>query len=737
MTRQIRARNSVSTKSTILAGVSAIALLALLPNAARAAGCTIADGVSQTGACTGTAGGGAADGTVGALITNTTTATYNGAATGGSASGGFNGGAGISITGSGTDTVSGSATGGSITAGVGNTGAGIVISGSGTVNVTGETVTGYTGISTSGASAALILNMNGTGSSNTINLSGGGSGFGTDALTGASNTTTNFTGTNTLNGNLIYSGTNTWGLGGTVSIGTTAATTVTGTITLPGVILKDSIQSTQATSGQIVNTSNSASISIQNVELQPLVVGVGLATGEKIVLIKNGNAATTTNVNGAVAQTATSSVASDTTYNTLVRKWSVQDASSASYVGLTDKWGTTIGAHDIVLLATINKLSAIVSGRSDGQGAAFDAGANYTSNGTNSDMVSLNQALQNLNTTDQIRKAADQLRPEASGATVQASSNSITNVIRVDAARLQAVRLAANGGTTGLAAGDAIPSGGVWLQGIGGVASQSAQDGYSGYSSHTTGAAMGADVAIGESGRIGVSGAYAKGHVDETDNRSGDTLDVDSYIASIYGSYTGSSAYIDVIGTAARHDYSGVRQVSLSNYGQTASSTYNGTQFGGKVEFGVPVAAGFGIVATPLVSVSYSHLSVGGYTETGGAGADLTVNGHHLNQAQSGLGGRLATTVKLSDSWQINPSISALWDYRFINGTQDVSASYAEGNGTSFVTTGMKPSDNGGTLGAAVEVAHLNDFTAMLAYEGEVRTGYMGHTGMAQVRYNF
>ncbi len=99
------------------------------------------------------------------------------------------------------------------------------------------------------------------------------------------------------------------------------------------------------------------------------VTGVGLANGDKVVLIKN-NTGTAANLTGARAATTVGPFATDTTTNTLVRVWSVGDGSAVGFSG-TDKFGAAIAAHDVVLRATINSATTITGDRSAGQTAAI------------------------------------------------------------------------------------------------------------------------------------------------------------------------------------------------------------------------------------------------------------------------------------------------------------------------------------------------------------------------------
>jgi len=751
-------------RHSFLAGISTLAFTLAFTQSTLAAqvdvngndtptitGATPAQAAPGNPGSTGTVAVGTSGAGISTLITNTVTGGQGGNATGGSGGNGGGGATGFVFGGSGTVTVGDNGTTATaVNGGSGGTGDGVGSGGNGTtaidatgagtriLNIHQATVTPGSGGAggAGGAAGTAGTTAIGIGNSTTLNLGNAATSIATtNSLGGAvtatgSNTIVNFYDTNTITGAFSSEG-------GRVNLGVTKDTTLNGAFTLStggtGGTLANTIGATQATSGQINNGNNAGGITLNNSVLEPRVVGVGTANGEKIVLITNVNNAAAVNVGTAAARTATGAVAADTSYNTLVRRWSIGAGGTNGFGGL-DKFGNTISATSLVLKTTINSATSIVGNRSSGQAAAFDTAANYTGNGTRSELVALNQAVQNLNTTDGVRRAADQLRPEVSGGTSQAAQNALNGVTGVTEARTQSLRTAAASQGSGIASGEALRGLGVWVQGFGSTASQNARDNYTGYDVQTYGMAVGGDVRVTDSVRAGLSFAYARGTVDETGNRSGNTLDVNSYIATAYASYTGSAVYVDVSANAGRHDYDSTRLVNVVS--GTAKANFDGTQYGGKAEIGYPIALGSRASITPLASLAYSHLNVGSYSETGASGANLAVESQSVDSVRSGLGAKAGATIVKTAEWEVKPSLKAVWVHEFSRDAVDATARFAAGS-TSFVTSGAKPAAEAAVLGASVDVVNVANITGSLTYDAEIKEGYVGHSGLMQLRHEF
>ena len=683
-------------------------------------------GLSLTLTGTKTGGNGATGSAGGAGGNGTASAFTDTGGNGGSGGVGGDGGAGVRITGSGTVNIGDGAlattlAGGTAAAGGGGGAAGTSADGgawTGSSGSAGGSGTSGVALDASSAGAGTIINID------TVTFNRGAAGAGTqtnNAIVANANTTLNFSGTNAVNGRLVSIG--------TVNLGTAAGTTVDGNITLTTATVRSTIGATQ--NGQFDNNNNGTA-TFTNAVLTPVVTGVGMANGERMILVTNSNGGPT--VTGAAAVTETAAVAATTSTNTLVRTWSL-GAGATSGFGGSDKYGTVIAANDAVLRIAVHGAETIASDLSDLQAAAFNAAANLTGNITNADRVALNHALHALNTVDGVRKAARQLAPDDGNTGRQSADIALQGLMGVISARTDAVR--AQSAATGLSAGEVARGISVWVQGFGSTASQGRAS--LGYTMRTFGGALGADTPLSDTVRVGASLAYAGTDLDENGDRSGSGQDVTSYLGSLYGSYTGAPLHVDVTASAGRHSYKSTRLVDIPGFRGEARGSFSGTQFGVGTEVGYPirVAAEGSMVLTPLASLSYTHLNIQGYTETGAGAANMTVGSRSINSLRGGLGAKLGATLAETSGWQINGSVRAAWLHEFQAQTQRTTASFAGAGGTVFTIEGQRPERNTLNLGVALDMVSDGNVTLTARYTGEFRTHYRSHGGTLQIRYDF
>lgn len=671
-----------------------------------------------------------------------------------------NGGAGVVLSGASTLTVTGTVAGGS--GYVGGYGINASNGSAATVNITGATIAvgTSTGVGTTYAissrndtvaitanaaegavqitgdvtnsSGAYTFAASGADIAVTGNVTSGQAGITNEGNADVTFSSTGATSETSISGNLNitdYDATNDVGV---VTLGTTR-TNVSGSVTLAGTgtshrqLLASTISATSAASGAIIQDGDSA-ISVSNVHVAPTVSGVGLATGEKIVLISNGSTANLTNVS---ARTATGLVAADTTYNTLVRQWSVLAISSAN--GDTDKWGNAIANNSVVLQATINSANT-VAGVSRNLSGAFDTAANYTNNGTNTRMVGLNQAVQNLNNRPDVIKAANQLRPEANRASFEGVNATTIAALNTVLARTEQLRLTQNGGT-GLNSGEAMRALGVWGQGFGAYGDQQSRQGVDGYTATTAGAAAGIDFRVFDPLRVGVAFSYGSTEIDFDGLNDANSTDVDSYQGTLYATYTGSPWYLNGMLAYALHDYDTTREVSFTGYSDTATGSHKGRQYSAKVEGGYPIPSGR-LLITPTASLAYTRLNQDAYTETSAAGAALQVDKVSVDSVKSSLGTRLSTTL-VGETAKWTPEIRAAWVHEYKDSAMNVTAQYAQGNGTAFTTTTTTPAADAAVLGLGLTVATVGNLSVTANYDVELKEDYVGHNGLLQLRADF
>lgn len=416
-------------------------------------------------------------------------------------------------------------------------------------------------------------------------------------------------------------------------------------------------------------------------------------------------------------------------------RWTV---SQETGTGQTDSHGVSFGSGYTNFVITADRLNAAgVAGAAGGlNGAGIGALVSYA--GSDPSLQALSQAVNNLTDAAEIRRAGAQLRPETTGNTAQASLGAVSSALSTVQVRSDAVRVASAGvgtGESGVSSGEVLRGLGVWGQGFGSTATQRERKGVSGYDADTYGLAFGVDAKLADPLRAGVSFAYARTGVDASGDRSGSGQDIDSYITSLYGTYTGTGWYVDGALTYGLHAYDGRRRLSIAGAPtQTLTAEYTGQQWGAKAEAGVPLAFGT-VVVTPLASLAYNTLKQEDYSETGGAAA-LRVGSSSTDSIRSGLGGKVSARVATFGNWEVIPNARAVWHHEFNGSAPDQTSGFVAG-GASFTTPGSDIAADHLTLGLGLDLASVRNTTLSAKYDADIADRYLSHSASLQLRTEF
>lgn len=417
--------------------------------------------------------------------------------------------------------------------------------------------------------------------------------------------------------------------------------------------------------------------------------------------------------------------------NTSMVTWAVGNTTAAA-----DSDGVASAGADkgVMLTATVKSASSVMTGASSGAQATVDALNTYS--GTNTGLISLQNAVQSLSSASEVTKAGEQLKPSGNtnASTFTAANQATTGTLTTIAARTDSMRLAANGGS-GVNSGDALRGIGVWGEGFGSMAEQNTRDSITGYDARTAGLAVGVDTKVAEGTRLGVAFSYARTGVDGKGSNAQDATTINSYIGTLYGSYTGKPWYVNGALSAGVHDYKTSRVVNFTGFNDTALGNHIGMQYTAKVDGGYPIPVGPAVL-TPVIGMTYTYLDQEGYTETSTNGAALKVNSTDTWSLRSQLGAKLDTTYKLSGGHKLTPQVRAAWLHEFNSNAMNTTAAFAAG-GASFTSNGLKPTQEAAQLGLGLTIANTNNLKVEVGYDAEVRTDYLSHTGRLQIRSDF
>jgi len=283
---------------------------------------------------------------------------------------------------------------------------------------------------------------------------------------------------------------------------------------------------------------------------------------------------------------------------------------------------------------------------------------------------------------------------------------------------------------TGYNAGDAADSQGSYgPMFFGSSAKQGNRNGISGYNVTNLGFGFLADAPVLEYCRVGVAATYSGNSV----RRSGPSRNltiINSAQGFLYGSITYGPLFLDGTVSIGHNNYRGTR--NLKQLGFSATSNYQGNQYGGKARGGfiIPVS---GVEISPLGTVEYIALNRGGYTEKGAQNLSLTVNSRQASNTQIGVGVRIAETSQAED---FLPEIHALYLHDVKQASLQVTSQFVGGGGA-FVSKGPLPAKSGVNVGASLSARLLDDLLVTSAYDFESKKGFKSHSASIKFRKLF
>jgi uncharacterized protein with beta-barrel porin domain len=293
---------------------------------------------------------------------------------------------------------------------------------------------------------------------------------------------------------------------------------------------------------------------------------------------------------------------------------------------------------------------------------------------------------------------------------------------------------------TGISAGQGLNAGDeiteekhFWFQGFGTYADQGTRQGVTGFTSVTGGFAMGADKQVSHDLVLGLAGSFAYSDVNTSLSQNRTT--VNSYQATVYGSYDYGKYFIDAQVGLAYNGYSGHRFINVGSVGRTAVSDYSGYQVSGLVEVGREMSLPKKVKFTPIVGLGYTHVGIPEYSETGAGSSNLNVNGQDYDILNTSFRGEFRRTYEMAMG-SLTPEVMIGYNYEaFNNNIQNISS--FSGGGAAFETVGFDPENHSFLAGAGVAFESMENFDFVASYDLVSKTDYKSHSFLLKGRWSF
>ena len=397
---------------------------------------------------------------------------------------------------------------------------------------------------------------------------------------------------------------------------------------------------------------------------------------------------------------------------------------------------TTFSSDELIITAS-RVTNGFASDANPGDANARNVG-NVLDNVHNpsADMFSVLNTMEGLS-KPQVASALDTLVPEVDAGIINNDRATLNNFTSVSIDRVEKAYTEVQSKhpvRSGVSSGEADKLDGLWAKGYGSYLTQGTRGGIAGYNAWNAGTALGVDHRFTDAVTLGISGGYAYGNVNSDANNAQTTIN--SAQTTLYGGYQDQKRpfFIDTAVSFAYNWYAGRRNINVADVIlRTANGSYDGQQYGAYLGGGYQFKFADAIEVTPLVSLQYNNLHINSYNETGAGALNVNAGTQNYNQLQSGLGGRIATT--LHSQWgKVTPELHSKWFYDFFGDPFGVTSNF-NGGGAAFGSNGAKPAVNSFNIGGELKLDLRDEIAVIGKIDTQLRQGFSGVFGSFTVRF--
>ena len=232
---------------------------------------------------------------------------------------------------------------------------------------------------------------------------------------------------------------------------------------------------------------------------------------------------------------------------------------------------------------------------------------------------------------------------------------------------------------------------GLWIAPVGNFAKFSGgSSGAARIDATSYGAAIGLDIGYGANGGFGIGFGYAKHNVDARNGTA--SVDGDTYTLGAYWTHGFGPLAVNAKVAYGFSKFDGRRDLALLS--RQVTGHFRGSELDGSLGLAYKLEAG-GFDVTPFADLSVRHWHLNSFTEAGGAGVGLAVEGKSKTVFDPELGVRLSTLAVDSNGLKLRPYGSLSYTFQGNAGTSRQVGFEGDIDANTFVLEGVSPKGYG------------------------------------------
>jgi len=237
-----------------------------------------------------------------------------------------------------------------------------------------------------------------------------------------------------------------------------------------------------------------------------------------------------------------------------------------------------------------------------------------------------------------------------------------------------------------------------FILGSGGVAEQDATDALAESEYVTTSATIGVAKPLSDSLSVGAYTGYQG--VDADVDTFGSSMEGEGAQVGAFARYQWEDLLVSGIVGYNYMSYDNTRKFSFAGLSRSAESDPDSHQLISSLELAKMYHFGSNNEwrVMPAVGIQYSLLHVGGYSESGMGGANLSFGDQTAHSLRTKLGGEFSRVFEGKWGW-VAPYVSAYWNYEILDNSRDITTSFADSALSSFNVSTDEADANFGTVG--------------------------------------